>query len=409
MPIEKPHKLDYVEKVRLRPADLRPGMFVCELDRPWLESPFLLQGFEVKDDADIEAVAKHCDYVYIDLLRTKAINVTISPPAAATLEGKKITREEITKAESTRHHTTRLIKSFIDEIRLGQSPELEIVKAPVSECVASIIRNPDVMMFMTRLRGKEGHVSQHAFNVCIYSIIMGRLLGLDAVQLQELGTCGLLHDIGMLAVPDQVLNKTGELTAEETAVLQSHTTAGRDILTTGCSFYEGSADVAYEHHENLDGSGYPRGIKSDEINANAKIVAIVDKYEAITNLRPYRPAGDHLSAVATLNDMADKNKIDRTLTYSFVSYLGIYPQGSIVELSTGEVGFVIGTNLTQRLRPQVLLVLDEHRNPTQKFVDLSEKTTDQNGNPYRIAKVRRPGDYGVDLNQYSDLILETLN
>ncbi|CAG1020684.1 Cyclic di-GMP phosphodiesterase [Methylococcales bacterium] len=411
MPIEKPHTFDYVEKVKLRPCDLRPGMFICELDRPWLESPFLLQGFEVQDEADIEAVAKHCDYVYIDLVRTRVVNVTITPPTASQLpnQGKSLNKEDIAAAQNTRKQTSKLMKTFMDEIRFGQSPELEMVKAPVSECVVSIMRNPDVMMFMTRMRSKDGYVSQHAFNVCIYSIIIGRLLGLDATQLHNLGTCGLLHDIGMLVVPDHILNKPGDLTEEETAIIQSHTTAGRDILMTGRNIFDGAVDVAYGHHENLDGSGYPRGLEGNQLNANCKIVSIVDKYEAITNPRPFRIAGDHLSAVAVLNDLAAENKIDSALTYNFIAYLGVYPQGTIVELSSKEVGIVIGNNLTQRLRPQVLVVLDEKHEPTQKFVDLAEKAADIKGRPYRIAKVHRPGDFGIDLNQYSDLIVETLN
>ena len=409
---ERPQKIDYVEKIKLRPGDLRPGMFVCDLDRPWLETPFLLQGFEITNDADIEAIAEICDFVYIDLARTKVVNLTISAPAPSSFPRDKrntLNKEDIAAAQNTRKATSKLMKTFMDEIRFGQSLELELVKAPVAECVVSITRNPDVMMFMTRMRSKDGYVSQHAFNVCIYSIIMGRLLGLDAAQLHNLGTCGLLCDIGMLSVPDHILNKPGNLTEEETAIVQAHTMTGRDMLMTARNVFDGTVDVAFGHHENLDGSGYPRGLQGHQLNANCKIVSIVDKYEAITNPRPFRDAGDHLSAVAILNKMADQHLIDAALTYSFIAYLGVYPQGTIVELSSGEVGFVIGNNLTQRLRPQVLVVLDENHAPTQKFVDLSEIKADQRGHHYRIAKVHRPGDFGIDLNQYSDLILECLN
>lgn len=386
-------------------------MFICELDRPWLESPFLLQGFEVQDDNDIEAVAQHCDYVYIDLVRTKVVNVTITPPADTRQQkrNQSFDKEDVSSANSTRKETSKLMKTFMDEIRFGQSPQLELVRAPVAECVAKVVRNPDVMMFMTRLRSKDNYVSQHAFNVCIFSIIIGRLLGLDNTQLENLGSCGLLHDIGVLAIPDHVLNKPGELNEEETAIMQTHTTVGRDILMSGRNIFEGTVDVAYGHHELLDGSGYPRGLQGHQLNANCKIVAIADKYEAITNPRPFRIAGDHLSAVGILNKMADENKIDRALTYNFISYLGVYPQGTIVELNSGEVGIVIGNNLTQRLRPQVLVVLDAEHKPAQKFVDLAEIKTDKQGRTYRIAKVHRPGDFGIDLNQYSDLIVEALN
>jgi len=408
----KHRKIEVMEKVKLRTGDLRPGMYVCELDRPWLETPFLLQGFEVKDDEDIEAIAKWCKYVYIDLMRTKVIKVTIDAMTSShCLKSPKTSfdKRDLENAKKTRKTTANLMKTFMSEIRFGQSPELELVKAPVAECVNSIISNPDVMMLMTRLRSKDSYISQHAFNVCIYSIVMGRLVGLNAQELQTLGTCGLLYDIGMLTIPEHILHKPGELTPEETTIVQKHTLDGRDILTANGEVFDGSAEVACGHHENLDGSGYPHGLKSHQLSLFCKIVSIVDRYEAITNPRPCRPASDHLSAVAILNEQINENKIDKDLTLSFIAYLGVYPQGTIVELNSGEVAIVLGTNKTQRLRPQLFIVLDVNKQPTQAFVDLAEKTVDAVGHTYRIARVCRPGDFGINLNDFSDAILEVFN
>ena len=145
------------------------------------------------------------------------------------------------------------------------------------------------------------------------------------------------------------------------------------------------------------------------MNLNCKIVSIVDKYDAITSPKPYRPAGDHLSAVAILNQLARDNKIESSLTMAFVSYLGIYPPGSIVELSSGEVAIVLESNPRQRLRPQVLVVRDANKDPVQIFIDMSEKTNDDKGRPYRIVTVRRPGDFGIDLSQYFDPIMQAFN
>ncbi len=408
---EKPRIVDYVEKVRLRACDLRPGMYVCELDRPWLETPFMLQGFEVENDADIEAVMQHCEYVYIDLMRTKVVRVTIDElPGSFTNEKKKAFAEkDMEAADITRKQTSKLIKTFIDEIRFGQSLDIQLAKNAVSDCVVNLTNNPEAMMFLTRMRNKDEQLNQHAFNVCVYSIVLGRLLGYDATQLEQLGTCGLLHDMGKVTIPESILNKPGPLNEEETAIIQSHAKAGRDILMGGRNIFSGTVDVAYGHHENIDGTGYPRGLQGHQLNLNCKIVSVVDKYDAITSPKPYRPAGDHLSAVAILNQLARDNKIDSSLTLAFVSYLGIYPPGSIVELSSGEVSIVLESNPRQKLRPQILVVRDANKQPTQKFIDMSEKTEDDKGRPYRIVTVRRPGDYGIDLSQYYEVIMSAFN
>ncbi len=386
-------------------------MYVCELDRPWLETPFMLQGFEVENDADIEAVMQHCEYVYIDLMRTKVVRVTIDELPGSFINDKKraFVEKDMKAADSTRQNTSNLIKSFIDEIRFGQSLDIQLAKNAVSDCVANLTKNPEAMMFLTRMRNKGEGLNQHAFNVCVYSIVLGRLLGYDATQLEQLGTCGLLHDMGKVTIADEILNKPGPLNEEEIAIVQTHTTAGRDILMSGRNIFSGTVDVAYGHHENIDGTGYPRGMQGHQLNINCKIVAVVDKYEAITSPKPYRPAGDHLSAVAILNQLARDNKIDSSLTLAFVSYLGIYPPGTIVELSSGEVAIVLESNPRQRLRPQVLVVRDADKAPTQGFVDMSEKTVDDNGRPFRIVTVRRPGDFGIDLSQYYDIIMLAFN
>jgi len=406
MLINKPKKIDVVEKVKLNVGDLRPGMYVCELDRPWLETPFLLQGFEVENDADIEAVMRYCQWVYIDLLRTKVHQVTLEDAPEPSAKGGSFRRKELEAADKTRQQTSALIKTFVDEIRFGQCPDIQLAKAAVSECVVSVTRNPEAMMFLSRIRSKDEFTSQHAYNVCIFSLVIGRLLGLDSIQMENLGVCALLSDMGKVAIPDSILNKPEKLTREERAIVRTHTKEGRDILMSGRNIFSGCVDVAFGHHELLDGTGYPRRLEGHQLNLNVKIVAITDKYDAITSKRPHRRAGDHLNAVALLNKMAMENKIDAQLTSKFFNYLGVYPPGTIVELSNGDVGIVIDSNPKQRLRPQLLLVRDPDKKPIQMFVDMTEKKTDAQGKPYRIASVRRPGDYGIDLLQYSDLIMQ---
>lgn len=406
---EKLKKIDFVDKVKLRVGDLRVGMYVCELDRPWLETPFPLQGLEVKSDEDIHVLMDHCEYVYIDLIKTKVVQVTIdSPPPIPFLNkrGAAFVEHDLQAAESTRQQTSKLIAQFIDNIRLGQSPEIELAKETVVECVSGIMRNPESMMFLTRLHHRDKGSAQHAFNVCVYSIVLGRQLGLNGRELEVLGTCGLLHDIGEVKIPENIMNKPGKLSNDELEIVRLHTLEGQEILMSGHNLFGGVIETAVGHHENIDGSGYPRRLQGHQLSLNCKIVSVVDRYDALITQKPYRPAADHLKAMAFLNKFLKENKTDETVTNGFVSYLGIYPPGSIVSLSSGEVAIVLGSNPRQRLRPQVLVVRDPAKQPVQVFVDLAEKTTDARGRPYRIAAIHNAGEYGIEVSHYYDALIQ---
>ncbi len=409
---QAPHKTDHIEKVKLRVGDLRPGMFVCELDRPWLETPFLFQGFEVKSDEDIATIQRYCEYVYIDLLRTRMVEIALdaAPPPRSYINrgGPHSFEKEIETAQVTRERTSGLVKSFIDEIRFGKSVDVSLAKAAVAECVASIMRNPDAMTFMARMRGKDEGISQHAFNCCIYAIMLGTQAGLDARELENLGTCGLLHDVGKVSVPDKILNKPGRLDPEELAVARSHALLGRDILMSGRNTFSGTVDAAYGHHEHLDGTGYPRGLEGHQLNLNCKIIAIVDRYDALVNVRPFRPAYHHLDALRILNKMMTANHLDSGLTTAFTACLGVYPPGTVVELSNGEVAIVLQSNPKQRLRPQILVIRDPAAKPVEIPVDMALRDADAQGRPYKIKSVHRPEDFGIDLEKYRGAILQSL-
>lgn len=399
-----------VEKIKLSVGDLRPGMYVCALDKPWVETPFSLQGFEVKDIADIKAVMLHCQHVYVDFDRSNVVEVTIDEVPGRYFQSNAEAARSVRDyefAQATHRQTSDLVNTLVDGIALGKSPDTQLAFGAVSECVASVMRNAEAAMLLTRLQGKNENAGEHATNVCIYSILVGRLLGLQPFKLENLGIAALLHDIGMMAIPQHVANKLGMFNAEEMAIMQTHAKWGRDILMSGRNIYSGAVDVAHSHHENIDGSGYPRGLNGDQLNLNCKIVAVADKYASIISPMSYRPAGDHLSALNVLNTLAKQAKIDAEITSRFVSYLGIYPPGCIVELSSGEVGIVLEANVGQRLRPQILVVRSPRKEPTRRLVDLAKTATDACGRPYRIVSVRQAGDFGIDAGHYHSVVMQS--
>lgn len=395
-------------RIKIRAKDLRLGMYVCELDKPWEETPFLFKGFELTETADIEAVNQHCEYVYIDMHRTQVDHMVLDEARPSFAPAGKSARfdQEIQAADSTRKQTSRLIKSFIEDVRFGNSVDVQLGRSAVSECVASILRNPDAMMYVAKLHSQAEYASQHAFNVCVYAILLGRAAGLSPKMLEHIGTCGLLHDVGKISIAEEVLNKEGPLTPADRNTLRQHPKLGRDILMSARNVYDGAVDVAYCHHEHLDGSGYPRGLHEVQLNLHTKIVSVVEIYDDITSDRPYRPSRSHLDAHLILSKLVRQHKIDAGLTDRFLAYLGTYPPGTLVEMSNGEIAVVLETNPAQRLRPRILIVRDRERNPVEIPVDMAARLQDERGQPYKVKFVHPPGHLGIDLRQYQEAIAQ---
>lgn len=402
-----------LETIKVSASDLRVGMFVSELDRPWLDTPFLLQGFELKTHDDIEAVQKVCEYVYVDTLRTRKPDPVESPrpisqrgPSSQVYVANPLApiHQEMGKAKEARQRTSSLIASFIDDIQHGRSVDVQVARSAVSECVSSIMRNSEAMVLLTQIKNKDEYTSQHSFNVCVYSVLLGRHIGLKSPELEDVGLCGLLHDMGKIRVPLEILNKEARLEGEELSIMRSHTVHGREILMSGQNVFNGTVDVAYGHHENLDGTGYPRGLEGHQTSLFTRIVAVVDKYDAMTSDRVYQQGRPHLEAVGILQKQL-KDKIDPNLAAAFIACMGVYPSGSVVELSSGEVAVVIEHNPKYQLRPRIIVCRDRNKRPIpERFVDLAERELDDQGNPYSIRKQHRPETFRIDLKKFQSMI-----
>ena len=399
--------IDSVELVQVAVKDLKVGMFVSKLDRPWLETNFLFQGFELKNQADIEEVQRQCDFVYIDVNKqthvpryvatstpyTKDYLEQVKPP-----EKRTSFQQEIKKAEVIYRKTSSLVKSFMEEIQLGRPINVLAAKKAVSYCVDSILNAPDALMLMTQLKNRDEYTAQHSMNVCVFAIALGRQINLSVAELNNLGLCGMMHDMGKMRVPLEVLNKAGRLSSEELKIMQSHTTLGWQILLSTSGMYAGAVDVAYTHHERLDGNGYPRGLKAEQITPYARIVAIVDMYDAVSSNRIYQKGRSHLDAIKVLTECSTSGHLDSPLTMKFIECLGIYPAGSMVELNSGEVAMVVEVNQKSKLKPKVMMLLDLNKKRCDPFlVDLSMVGQNVNRQPYSIKNVLRPDECNIDL------------
>lgn len=390
--------------------DLEPGMYISALDRPWLETPFLFQGFYVKTFADIREVQMICDYVFIDIVRGKDVADSktqrkiytslpkISPSRSYIYQVEL--EEEIVAAHKIRKSARQCIDKVFDDIRHNRDLDMDNVKQVVASLVESIIRNPDAQMCLAQLKSRDEYTAQHSINVCVLTVTFGRYLGMDERSLEMIGLGALLHDIGKIRTPLEVLNKPYGLTEEEQEILKQHPVEGCRILREGGYVPDSVLDIVYAHHERLSGEGYPEGVTAEHISRWSKIVAIVDVYDATTSDRSYH---DGICPTKALTEMYETraSEFDPELLEKFIQCIGIYPIGTLVELSSGEVAFVLSMNPDYHLKPKVLVVLDKDKNPyyPTRIVNLAERQDSMEGE-YGVKQVLEPGSYNVDIRDH---------
>lgn len=408
------YKNDMLQKVNI--DYLEPGMYVSRLDRPWIETPYMFQGFLVNNSGDIEEVKKHCKFVYVDAERglapkeVMAITPSTEIPegAGAALPERKAvyldTEElevEITHARSCHSNLSIEINNLMDAVRTGKRIDLENTQETVDSMIESIVRNPDAFVWLTRLKEADAYTYSHAIDSSILSIAFGRHLGLSKQELQDMAIGGMLFDIGKMKISSKILGKKGRLTKDEFGEIKKHVEYSVEIMSSTKGVSDHVVEIARHHHERHDGSGYPRGLQGDQIPVFSRMLAIVDCYDAITSDRPY---GNAISSHSAAKKLYEWRGIDfhEELVEQFIQCLGVYPTGSLVELSTGEVGIVMSQNRMRRLRPKVMLIMDSNKAYYGGFptIDLKTELEDKNGDPLDIVGCPEPGTYGIDPKEF---------
>lgn len=394
-------------------GDLKVGMFVSQLDRDWLETPFLIQGFHIEEEEDIDIISEYCDYVFVDDLLSQKPKAedesSYSGLASQVKANPNIFAPEVPIEDEHRRiigtfrKARSLTKSLLDDIRLGGAINSDQAKATVNECVHSVIRHPDALLWMAKMRDENEYTAEHCLNVCILAIAFGRQLGMGDQELQNLGMCGLLHDVGKMKIPPEVLDKPGVLTTNEMRVMMAHTVHGRNLLLSSEGVYTGAVDVAFSHHERIDGLGYPRQLSDESISRYSKIIAIVDAYDAMTADRCYQMAKTSTEAMKIIYKERGRH-FDEQLALKFLQTVGLYPAGSIVELYSGSIGLVIEANPRFRHLPRIVLLLDKDKKHLDKerVLDLSLVEKGDLGKEYLIKQVWKDKSFGITLKSYLD-------
>ena len=385
-------------------------MFVSELDRPWSKSDFLMQGFTIEDELDIASIKDQCDFVYVDFQDDvqfkrfqfkNSVSKTYKEKILTESEKRNFSLKEHTKtARKTHRSSAKAIKSVVDKVMLGEDFEVYSVKSSVKDMVREVLANEQAMMMMILLKQTNDRTADHCLNVSILAIGFARYLGYSQREMEEIGIAALLHDIGKSKIENKLLNKRAKLEKSEINQLCMHTKHGYDLLMKKQDIPALAIDVALNHHERLNGKGYPRRLKEDRIGSKVRLVSIADCFEAATSNQPHRKARSVVEAYKLLME-GKGTKYDEKLVLKFIEWRGIYPPGTIVEMKNGEVGIVVSTHAKYKLKPRVLLVLDEHKQPRKsRLVDLSTTDTDAESKPYVIFKAFENEAFGVKVQDH---------
>jgi HD-GYP domain-containing protein (c-di-GMP phosphodiesterase class II) len=308
--------------------------------------------------------------------------------------------EEAPRAREVVAQATDLLEKLVSDIRLGQSFEVDRVEDIVDGMVESIIRNPQALMWVARLREQDIGSYGHGLQVSVYLTSFGRHLGFPKAHLSQLAQVGLLLDIGKIRLPRELLEKQGRLSDDEFDEAKQHVALAVEILTESEFDPEVIAGIG-QHHERMNGSGYPRGLVGDEISVYGRMAGIVDCFAALTNHRPYAAAVSSYEALRSITGWGG-DFFHESLVQQFVSSVGVFPVGSLIELSTGEVAIVVEHSKVRRLKPRVLVVTgpDKKPAPYPAMIDLLYDPQTSGEAPVFIKRGLAPGAYGLDLHDF---------
>lgn len=493
--------------------DLKLGMFIAELDRPWLESPFPIQGFLLTDEETLGQLRSLCRFVYVDRVRStgecwRGEEPTPSTPpqprvvvgvgsgiasesrrkpadffallrslramrdaeqsgesaagAAAWSHrypgaapaprnapaeagdaddtvagvGKDLLKEvegrsrrgarveheghtaaasgsilvqpemvpleeEILNAVPLVEKAHSLLMQIARDVQSSLNPDLERLRGVVSEMVLSVARNPDALLWLVRLKQTDQYSYDHSLDVAAHVMIFGRFLGLGEESITALGMAGMLQDVGKLRLPLRLLQKTGRLTPVEYSIFKTHVEYSLQVLAGAPHVTAQILEIVGSHHERRDGSGYPLGLAGDKVTLLAEIAGVADVFCAMTRERPYGEAASAHVALEALRVQRGVGFSESTID-QFVQCIGIYPVGTLVELSSGEVAVVVAQNRIRRLKPRIMILLgpDKKPNTYPKTIDLLYVPFSATGEPYAIVRALPPGAYGVEPSEF---------
>lgn len=416
---------------KIKVEQLRTDMYVSDFNAGWLRHPFMFNSMKIVSEEQLVRVRESgIQTLYIDTgrgLDVEGAPAVISPaagqsdekdagqavqqamaapippdaPAATPAAPRVSLREELGRARNTFNDATRIIRGIMDDMRFGRQLHIDAVRPVVERISASIARNSNALMVMQRLQHNDDYTFLHSVNVCCLMANLTGAADMSPQAMHDLAIGALLHDIGKMRVSMNVLKKPGRLSDNEFRIMKSHVVLGADQLRQLPNMPTLAFEPLEQHHERMDGSGYPKGLKGEEISIPGRMTAIVDVYEALTSDSYYRKGINPAQAMQRLFEWSSKEKLfDPALVQLFVRSMGVYPVGSLVALESGRLGVVIEQRETQLLTPVVRVIYDARHQHylLPEDVDLSGGLG--HGGADRITGYETPEKWKIDPSRF---------
>lgn len=403
-----------LKKINVR--DVKLGMYLQEICGSWMEHPFWKKSFELTDPKDLKTL-QECGIqeVWIDTdkgLDVESIADTQSEEesrqkidsellhaaqSTSKLNAPVSMKDEIDRARVIHSKAKEAVTSMFQEARMGKAIELGGIRNLVDDINQSITRNPEAFLSLSRLKTKDNYTYLHSVAVCALMIALGKQMGLEPSLLKDLGMAGLLHDVGKMMIPEEVLNKPGSLTDEEFTVVKSHPLRGWEILKGSAGVCDMALDVCLHHHERMDGKGYPDKLSGEGLSLFARMGAVCDVYDAITSVRCYKNGWEPAEAIRKMAEWQEGH-FDSKVFHAFVKTIGIYPSGTLVKLKSTRLAVVMEQTNKSLITPIVKVFFSTKSNAPipPEILDLAQSTDS-------ILNTEDPQKWGFDLKKLTGI------
>ncbi|MDX1634873.1 MAG: HD-GYP domain-containing protein [Marinobacter sp.] len=397
---------------RIPVSAVRIGMYIADLNNDWIPHNVNRRRGIIKNDETVEKIHRlGVSYVYIDTGRglDSPDGVAIAEVDQANerklqdagalkpIRQIRVDREqEFSLALRTHDEAQTLMGNLMQNVKLGKAIDLSPVHELAENLRGSVFRNQNALACLGRIREKDNYLLEHSVNLSVLMSIFGKAMGHSDDVLHQTIVGALLHDIGKILTPDHILHKPGRLSPAEFEIMKEHARHSHDLLKATEGIGELTIITAAQHHERMDGSGYPLGLKGEEISIHGRMVAIADVYDAITSDRAYHKGITPSQGLKKLLEWSGDH-LDADLVRQFIRCIGLYPVGSLVLLESGRLGVVIETNEDDQRLPVVRVMYHTRfRLPIPvQTIDLSRP-----GNQDRIERAVDPQVYSIDVRKF---------
>jgi putative nucleotidyltransferase with HDIG domain len=392
---------------------LKPDMYVSDLNCDWIPHHNFQKEGRIPDQSIIDEIRRRgIREVYIDTARgldagddaltateVDRNNQAALDKAAALKPDHKArngVQEELLKANKIHTQAKGLVSNVLKDVKLGRAIDVEAFDSLADGMVDSVLRNHNALACLGRIREKDNYLLEHSINLAVLMGIFAKSMKIDRETMHQTIVGAMLHDIGKVMIPDEVLHKPGKLSDDEFAIMRNHVVFSRELLKKTPGVSELTIKVAAQHHERIDGSGYPEGLHDCDICREGKMCAIADVYDAITADRVYHKGLPPTMALKKLLEWSGTH-LDQTLVHRFIRSMGIYPVGSLVKLKSQRLAVVIEASESDQRLPLVKVIYNtsSQRYLPVELIDLSKPTTQD-----EILQAVDPARFGIRLNDF---------